>query len=124
MTGQTDGTAPNQSVALVLGSVPAPLVLEDGKGYLFTVKATADAVQPGPTRVGRGFILYFKARRDGGVAVIVASGVGQDFGDASTNDWTLVATAAGGNVVLTFKTGAVNSATKITAEVSFVETAY
>jgi hypothetical protein len=122
MVGEVSGI--NASVALALGPSAGPLVLEDGKGYLFTVKANADAVQPGPTRVGRGFIRYFKARRDGGVAVIAASGVGQDFGDASTNDWTFVATAVGGNIVLTFTTGAVSSTATVTAEVSFVETAY
>ncbi len=126
MTGQTPGAAPTESVELVLGNIPVPLELEDGKDYTFTVTAAVGAVQPGPVRVGRAFILYFNVRRDAGVSVITASGVGQSFGDAATNDWTLVATiaAAPDRVALTFTTGAINSAAKVTADVKFVEIAY
>jgi hypothetical protein len=126
MTGETPGGAPTQSVELVLGSIPGPLVLEDGKDYSFTVTVAVGAVQPGPTRVARTFIIYFNVRRDAGVSVITASGVGQAFGDATTADWTFVASIgiAPDRVVLTFTTGAINSAAKVTAEVRFVEIAY
>jgi hypothetical protein len=126
MTGETPGVAPTESVELVFGNLPMQLVLEDGKDYTFTATAAVGAVQPGPTRVGRAFIIYFNVRRDGGVSVITASGVGQSFGDAATNDWTFVASigVAPDRVVLTLTTGAINSAAKVTAEVRFVEIAY
>ena len=126
MAGETPGAAPTESVELVLGPSAGPLVLEDGKDYTFTVTAAVGAVQPGPARVGRSFIIYFNVRRDAGTSVITASGVGQSFGDPSTNDWTFVASigAAPDRVVLTFTTGAVNSAAKVTAEVRFTEIAY
>jgi hypothetical protein len=126
MVGETPGVAPTESVELVLGPTALPLSLDDGKDYTFTVTAAVGAVQPGPARVGRAFILYFNARRDAGVSVIIATGVGQSFGDASTNDWTLVASigAAPDRIALTFTTGAITSAAKVTAEVRFVEIAY
>lgn len=123
MTGEVSGAG--ASVVLTLGSVlGGQLVLEDGKDYTFTVTAAVGAVQPGPARVGRGFILYFNVRRDGGVSVITASGVGQSFGDLSTNDWTFVAMPSAAGIDLTFTTGAIPSAAKVTAEVRFVEIAY
>jgi hypothetical protein len=76
--------------------------------------------------VGRSFIVYFNVRRDAGVSVITAFGVGQSFGDAATADWTFVASigVAPDRVVLTFTTGAIVSAAKVTAKVAFVEIAY
>lgn len=126
MVGETPGLAASESVELVLGPSAFPFVLEDGKDYTFTVSVAAGAVQPGPLRVGHAFIIYFNARRDAGVSVITASGVGQSFGDPSTADWTFVASigVAPDRIVFTFTTGAVNSAAKVTAEVRFVEIAY
>lgn len=127
MTGETPGAAPTESVELLLGFLAAVnLILEDGKAYAFTVSAIAGADQAGPARVCRQFLRYFVVRRDGGVSTIAATGIDQDFGDAATADWTLVASigAAPDRVVLTFTTGAINSAARVTAEVKFVEIAY
>jgi hypothetical protein len=126
MVGATPGVVANESVELVLGPSSLPLELEDGKDYTFTVTVAVGAVQTGPIRVGRSFIIYFNVRRDAGVSVITATGVGQSFGDPTTSDWTFVASigAAPDRVALTFTTGGRLSISKVTAEVEFVETAY
>jgi len=126
MTGQTPGAIPAEAVELVLGSSALPLTLVDGKNYTFTITVAAGGIQSGPTRVGRTFLIYFNARRDAGTSTITASGVGQSFGDPSTNDWTCIPTigVAPDRVVLTFTTGATASAARVTAAVQFVEIAY
>ena len=125
--GTTPGAAPAEAVELLSGiGLVQTLLLEDGKSYTFVLTVTAGAVQAGPTRVSRGFVVRFNARRDAGLSVITAIGVGDSFGDAATADWTVVPTVgvAPDRIVLTFTTGAITSAANCVARVEMTETTY
>lgn len=126
MHGSTAGGGANESVELFFGeSNDQSFSCEDGKAYAVDVTVVAGAVQGGP-RVSRGFKFSFAARRDAGVTTIAGTSAVVDFGDAATNDWTVVAAVAGGpdRIALTFTTGAIPSITSVVAKFAFTETVY
>lgn len=116
LRGETPGDDVNESVSL-----NPNLDLSNGKAYLVEVSASVGGIQGGSTRVTRGFMNAFQVRRDGGVSVIANTGVDQDFGDPSTNQWTLQSSIVSGNVVLTFATGSIPSRCRVVAKVEITE---
>ena len=120
LDGTTPGTGPNESATL-----RSSLRLENGRAYTITYTAVVAGTQAGAP-VSRGFEGSFNVRRDGGTSTITNTGVGQAYGDPSTNDWTLEADATSGSedrVILTFTTGATPTATRVVATVNVVEAA-
>lgn len=127
ISGTTPGSVANESVELHYGAANNQVFSgENGKAYQCTVSLVAGGVQAGPTRVSRSIIIKFNFRRDAGVSTITATGVGEGYGDASTNDWTLVATVgvAPDRIVVTFTTGATASKCTVNGELTFTEVAY
>lgn len=120
LDGTTPGDGSDESVEL-----KNSLRLVDGRAYTITYTAVAAGTQAGAP-VSRGFEGSFNVRRDGGISTITNTGVGQAYGDPSTNDWTLEADATSGSgdrVILTFTTGAIPTATRVVATVNVVEAA-
>jgi hypothetical protein len=126
MREETVGFAPGDVVDLGYGVADPPttkaIVLEDDKSYDFAVTAVIGGRQAGPVALTKTIKLSFNARRVAGVAVIAATGVGDSYGDPGTATWTLTPSAVGGDIVLTFDTGA-GPASKcfVSARVLFTE---
>lgn len=127
MSGTTPGLAANEPVELHYGAANDQVFsLEDGKAYQVIVSLVAGGVQAGPTRVSRSIVIKFNARRDGGITTITGTGVGEGYGDASTNDWTLVAGVGvvPDRIAIIFATGATASKCTVVGKVEFTEVAY
>lgn len=126
MRGTTPGALAAEVVELLFGyGGLQTLQLEDNKAYLVRVSGAVGGVQ-GVTRVTRGFVLEFVARRAAGVTVIAGALSGTAAGDATTSDWTLVASVGVGpdRIKLTFTSGAVVSRCAAVAKVEFTEIAF